>query len=243
MFTIVQFYLLWPLFLALAERLPMSRFLLLAFAVSLLYSLLLVRLGVQQQRIWSSSAIQYTWLFALGLAAARQQWVPRLLGLGWVRHGLLLAVGLAATFLLNKLAGARANIFNDYFIFLVFVAGAVLLYQVGQRVPAVVRFMLWIESFGYSLYIVHLFVFVLYLTAMMQTKITVHTRVSLGQIPVAVALSFGVAILFDKLLKWLLTRFNPAPAATSAAPRPARDAATAAGRDFSAQTPGPKSII
>ncbi len=219
--TIVQFYLLWPLLLALAARLPVGWFVGLAFAVSLLYTGLLLRLGVQQQRVWASSAVQYAWLFALGLAAARQRWVPRLLALGPVRHALLLAAGLAGTLLLNQLAGARGNSFNDYFIFLVFAAGAMLLYGLGQRVPAVLRFGLWVESFGYSLYLTHLFVFALYLAALTGARPNAYTRVGLPHVLVALALSFGVALLFDKLVKWLLTA-QPGPVALPLpAPTPA----------------------
>ena len=206
--TIVQFYLLWPLLLALARRLSTASFLLLMFATSLLYSGFIFRIGVQEQRIWSSSVVQYLWLFGLGLVAARAGWFPRLLTLGWGRYGLLAAAGLGGTVLLGKLLGPAGNVFNDYFMFVAFSAISILLFLLGERLGWVSRFMLWIESFSYSFYLTHLLVFSLYLKATRQLLIASY------EVPLVLGLCIVAALGFERAVVWL-TRW-PAAARSSA---------------------------
>ena len=191
--TIVQFYMLWPLLIAASRRLSTPALLGLALLTSLLYSGLLIWLGVQHERIWSSSAIQYLWLFALGLAVARQQWLPRLLQLGTGRYLLLLLVSLAAAVLISTLGGNKGSVLNDYFMFVAFFSGCVLLFLLGQQLPPLTRGVLWLESFSYSLYLTHLFIFSLYLKAVGQLEIHLY------EVPVVAALCVAGALLFDKL--------------------------------------------
>ncbi|GAB3295197.1 hypothetical protein GCM10027511_08770 [Hymenobacter humi] len=195
--TIVQFYLLWPLLRALDQRLPTPTLLAVCLAVSLLYSVLVFRLGVQQERIWCSSVIQYFWILALGMAAARHNWIPRILQLGLLRHAVLLVVGLGMSVLVSVVFGPEANIFNDYFMFIGYFSGCVLLFLVGQQLSFIVRSMLWLNTFSYSLYIIHLFIFILYLKALAKTSI------SLMEVPVVMALCIVLALLFDKLVSQL----------------------------------------
>lgn len=190
--TIVQFYLLWPGLLAVASRLSAPALLGLALLVSLLYSALLLRLGVPHVRVWCSSAIQYLWLFALGLVVARERWLPALLRLGAGRYGLLLVVGLGAAVLLNAFAGEQGNVLNDYFMFIAYFSGCVLLFLLGQRVPVLMRGVLWLESFSYSIYLVHLFVFALYLKAVDQLEIHLY------EVPVVALFCVVAALAFDK---------------------------------------------
>jgi peptidoglycan/LPS O-acetylase OafA/YrhL len=195
--TIVQFYLLWPALLAVSRQLSAPALLGGALLISLLYSGLLLRLGVQHERIWCSSAIQYLWLFALGLVTAREQWLPRLLQLGAVRFGLLMGLGLGAAVLLSRFAGEQGNVLNDYFMFLAYFSGCVLLFLLGQRLPALTRAILWLESFSFSLYLTHLFLFSFYLKAVSQLEI------SLFEVPVVAAICVAGALLFDKLVPLL----------------------------------------
>lgn len=196
--TIIQFYLIWPLFLLVSKQLSTAKFLLLSFGISLLYSIFIVKFGLQHQRIWHSSAIQYTWVFALGLIAAKNQWLPRLLMLGALRYSLLLAVGVALALLASKLMGGGGSPFNDYFMFIAYFSACFILYLLGQKIFFITRFVLWIESFSYSLYIVHLFVFFLYLKALSATQIHLY------EVPVVTTLCVGVALLFNKLIQLLI---------------------------------------
>jgi peptidoglycan/LPS O-acetylase OafA/YrhL len=171
----------------------------LTLLISLLYSGLMIKLGVQQERIWASSAIQYLWLFALGLVTARQQWLPQLLQLGAVRYALLAVVALAAALLLSKFAGGYGNVLNDYFMFIAFFSGCVLLFLLSQQLPALAHVVLWLESFSYSLYLTHLFIFSLYLKAVGQLEITLY------EVPIVAGLCIVGALLFDKLAQPLTT--------------------------------------
>ncbi|WP_375418927.1 acyltransferase family protein [uncultured Hymenobacter sp.] len=193
--TIIQFYLLWPLFLLASKHVSNSKLLLISFGISLLYSVLIVRLDLQHQRIWHSSVIQYTWVFALGLIAAKEQCLPRLLQLGGFRYGLFLIAGIVLALLISKLAGGGGSPFNDYFMFIAYFSANILLYLLGQKLPFIIRFVLWIESFSYSLYIVHLFILFLYL------KVLSEARLNLYEVPAVTALCIGVALLFDRLIQ------------------------------------------
>ncbi len=196
--TIVQFYLVWPLLLKLSESLKTIPLLSLAFGISILYSVLIFKLGVQDDRIWHSSAIQYFWVFALGLAMAKEQWLPQLLRLGLFRYALLFVFGAGISLAINKFAGAQGGIFNDYFMFIAYFSACVILYLISQKIQLISRFVLWIESFSYSLYIVHLFVFSCYMKSMSET------RISLYEVPIVLALAIGIALVFDKAVNLLL---------------------------------------
>lgn len=192
--TIIQFYLLWPALLFVADRLTTNKLLLLAFGVSVLYSLLTFWLGVQDERIWYSSAIQYTWVFVLGLVAARQQWVPALLQLSWWRYMLLMGVGLGFTLLISRYLGAGGNSFNDYFMFVAYFSGCMLLFMISQQWIFLLRFTLWVESFSYSFYLIHFFLFELYL------KLFATTQIHLYEVPIITAICLVAAIGFEKVV-------------------------------------------
>ena len=195
--TIVQFYLVWPLFLLLAKHLKTTQLLLFSFGVSLLYSILVFRLGLQHERIWVSSVIQYFWVFALGLSTAKEQWLPRLLQLGPIRHSVLLIIGTAAVVIISELLGDKGRIFNDYFMFIAYFSACVLLYLLAQYLHFITRFVLWIESFSYSLYIIHLFIFACYM------KMLSEARIGLHEVPIILALCIGAALIFDKVVNQL----------------------------------------
>lgn len=203
--TIIQFYLLWPALLFVAARFSTKGLLLLAFGLSIAYSLLTFWLGVQNERIWYSSAIQYTWVFVLGLAAARQQWVPILLRLNWRRYVLLAGVGLGFTLLISRYLGAAGNSFNDYFMFVAYFSACMLLFFLSQQLPVLLRFVLWIESFSYSFYLVHFFLFELYL------KFFATTRIHLYEVPVITAICLVAALGFEKVVNQLLSLTTGAP--------------------------------
>lgn len=203
--TMIQFYLIWPLFLLVSRHVSSAKLLLISFGISLLYSVLIVRFGLQHQRVWHSSVIQYTWVFALGLLAAKEQWLPRLLLLGALRYSLFLVIGVVLALFISKLLGGGGSPFNDYFMFISYFSASILLYLLGQKMPFITRFVLWIESFSYSLYIVHLFVFFLYL------KVLSEKQINLYEVPVVTALCIGAALLFDKVVQLLINpRFGRA---------------------------------
>jgi peptidoglycan/LPS O-acetylase OafA/YrhL len=192
--TIIQFYLIYPILIKFAEQTKASRFLLISFGISFFYSILVYKLGLYNKRIWYSSVIQYLGIVMLGLAIAKQQWLPRLLKISVSRYALLFVLGICYTLAINLLMGAAGNVFNDYGMFMAYFSGCVILFVIGQHVPVIIRIMLWIESFSYSLYITHLFMFALYL------KVLVKTKINLVEVPIVIALCILTAILFNKVV-------------------------------------------
>lgn len=159
--TIVQFYVFFPLISQWLARTRPLYSLGVAGLLSLSYGLLVLVLGRQHDRIWACSAVQYGWEFVLGMVVARQGWLPRLLRQpNWLYGGLFVA-GVIGTVLLVSYAGLTGRQFNDFFAFVGFLSGCLLLYKLSERqwmLSVLKRFVFWIEPFSYGLFITHVFV-------------------------------------------------------------------------------------
>ncbi len=196
--TIVQFYLALPLLLRWQSRVRPGRFILGVFLTSLAYSSLIVWLGVDWQRIWFSFFLQYVWVYGLGMAVSRESWLA-----AWIARPWFIYVGLAAlagvvVILLARYFGSLSGLFNDYFMFLVYASALVLLYRLSCVWTPFQRFIRWVESFSYSLYLTHILVFDLY-------RYFLHGRALLVlDVLIIALLAVGVAIVFQKFTDRIL---------------------------------------
>ena len=201
--TIIQFYLLFPLLVWLVGRLGSFRSVLLAISLSLAYSLLLAYIDKAGVRVWNSFFLQYLWEFVLGMIIARNQLLPKLLSRPWYVYVLLAILGVGITAGLALKGGQTGQIFNDYFAFVGYVCACVILYRIGHTLTWINSFVRWIESFSYSLYIMHMIPLSIYLTYFAGQRLTVATIT-------AIFLSaLGLSLLFDYGVKRLLTLFQP----------------------------------
>lgn len=196
--TIVQFYLIWPLLLAVAQRLSTKKLVIIAFFISILYSLLIFKLGVQKDRIWCSSVIQYLWVLILGLAAAKEKWFPKLLQLGLLWYGIAIGFGLIIVLMISCFMGSKGNIFNDYFMFLIYLCSCILFFRLGQKIQNIIRFILWIEYLSYSLYIIHLFIFEVYLKALSKTQIQLY------EVSIVLSICLISAMGYERIMNWIM---------------------------------------
>lgn len=156
--TIIQFYLV---FLALAKgksRLQNKYFLLLSFGVSLLWWIMTAVIGKADERVWSSFFLQYLWEFALGMVLADQYnkdhdyFSSRSIGTFPLILITVLGVGIYASM---ALAGGTFRLFNDVFSVFGFGGCILLIY----RMKIFNRFFIWINTFSYELFLIHLLVF------------------------------------------------------------------------------------
>jgi peptidoglycan/LPS O-acetylase OafA/YrhL len=196
--TIIQFYLLFPLLIPLVERLGPIRSIMLAIAISLGYSLLIANMGNAGVRVWNSFFLQYLWEFVLGILIARNQLLPALLKRPWSVYLALAIFGIGVTAGLAVKGGQTGQIFNDYFAFIGYVAACVILYRIGNRARWLNRFVLWIESFSYSLYIMHMVPLSIYLKFFAQQSLTTGTIIAIF------GSALGLALLFDYGIKRLM---------------------------------------
>lgn len=65
--TIIQFYLLWPIIVYLFSR---KNGIVISLIISILYSICITVIGVNDLRIWNSFFLQYLWEFVLGMKLA-----------------------------------------------------------------------------------------------------------------------------------------------------------------------------
>ncbi|MBD2756226.1 acyltransferase family protein [Spirosoma validum] len=196
--TIIQFYLLFPVLIRLVERLGSVRSMLFAIAISLAYSLFITYLGKAGVRVWNSFFLQYLWEFTLGIIVARNQLLPALLKRPWYVYLVLAMLGISITAGLVLKGGQTGQIFNDYFAFVGYVCACVVLYRMGNVVTGINTFVLWVESFSYSLYIMHMVPLSIYLTFYPQQRLTIAI------IALIFVAALGLSLLFNQGIKRLL---------------------------------------
>ena len=200
--TIIQFYLLFPLLSRLVERLKPLRAVMLAVGLSLSYSLLLMYTGKAGVRVWNSFFLQYLWEFVLGMVIARNGWMPGLLNRPWYVYAILAVSGVGLTAALAMKSGQTGQIFNDYFAFVGYVSACVVLYRIGKVLTGLNRFIDWVESFSYSLYIMHMIPLSIYLAYFTRQHLTIAT------VSVIFIAALGISLLFDYGIKRLLSAFQ-----------------------------------
>lgn len=191
--TIVQLYVLFPLISwFVARNKPLST-ILIAVLFSLGYSLFLLTVIEPHERIWTCSALQFSWEFVLGMVVARERWLPALLRQSWFVYGFTVIIGIAGTVLLVNYAGATGRQFNDYFAFVGYLSGCILLYKLSNRqflLTWLNRFVLWIEPFSYSLFITHILVLDAYTVVVGRPNLLLSDFLFLGPALLLVALAF-----------------------------------------------------
>ncbi len=199
--TIMQFYLVFPILLWVQKKWEHPTGLVIAaLVVSVAWWCAVWALGKTEWRIWNSFFLQFLWEFVLGMVLAQwsrsveksgtAQYVFRLLSiqspLFWIGTGLFFSavmVGMILKF------GAAGKIFNDIPAMLGYTALCIGIYQMGKQwLPPLKNFFLWISSFSYSLYLVHVLVlegFLLVFTG--DIHYSVSWLLGLGFLPLALA--------------------------------------------------------
>lgn len=201
--TIIQFYLLFPLLSRIVGRLSPIQSMALAVGISLSYSLLLMYMGKAGVRVWNSFFLQYLWEFVLGMVIARNGWMPRLLNRPWYAYAVLAVLGVGITAVLAVNGGQTGQIFNDYFAFAGYLSACVVLYRIGSVLTGLNWFIDWVESFSYSLYIMHMIPLSIYLAYFTRQHLTIIT------ISAIFMAALSISLLFDYGIKHLLSYVQP----------------------------------
>lgn len=154
--TIFQFYFVFPLLDRVRSILGDRKFLWICGALSLIWMTVTAVTGLYQERIWGSFFLQYLWEFALGMCLGSLHHQGKLDGRKFslpVTGAVTLAA--LALYALMALKGGPLSAFNDMFGAIAMGGICLLLYQLKPLRSVFV----WINSFSYELYLVHILVF------------------------------------------------------------------------------------
>jgi peptidoglycan/LPS O-acetylase OafA/YrhL len=208
--AILQFYLAFPSLLWLKKKLGNDwLFFGFSLAVSVAWWLTVYIFGKGDSRVWNSCFLQFLWEFALGMVLAggarqtadgrRQLW-----NYGW-RLSLPIALIFSGIMILMILKiGDAGRIFNDVPALIGYAAFSIFFFQIGDKfLPQLKRFFLWVGSFSYSLYLVHILVLEFWLRMLSWLGVPVNW---LNLLPfLALALLAGRA--FEPLSRWWVEIF------------------------------------
>ncbi|MBX2890605.1 MAG: acyltransferase [Saprospiraceae bacterium] len=168
--AIIQFYLAFPFLLWLKKNLKNDWFFSLsALAVSVAWWLTVYFLGKGDARVWNSFFLQFLWEFALGMVlgdgarrtvrGTRHFWNHA----WWIYLPIALIFSGIMILMILKM-GDAGRVFNDIPALIGYAAFSVFFFQIGDKfLPLLKRFFLWVGSFSYSLYLVHILVLEIYL--------------------------------------------------------------------------------
>jgi len=154
---IVQFYLLWPLLLALEKRVSWKTFLVITMSISILWWIVVAKFAYASG-VHLNFFLTYIWEFALGMVCARlyknrdfQFWNSKP-----AVYATIGVVGLGCMFVMNSKLGRAGTIFNDIPAFFGFTGVCLLLYILAKEHAGwLFKSMGFIGKISYSMYLIH----------------------------------------------------------------------------------------
>jgi peptidoglycan/LPS O-acetylase OafA/YrhL len=222
--AIIQFYLFFPLLIKVKEKIGNNwAFFGLSLLISVIWWEVVFILEKGDQRIWNSCFLQFLWEFSLGLCLAdsykKQQQKENQFALNQSRFQvkgdfwaykwwIYLPIGLLFTgcmILMILKMGEVGRIFNDIPALIGYTSLSIFLYHIGDKFIAPIKqFFLWISTFSFSLYLVHLLILTMYLKFFSMANVPVTAQLLLPFI--AFALLGGW--LFEPVSRWVTTKFD-----------------------------------
>ncbi|SAK52024.1 lipopolysaccharide biosynthesis-related membrane protein [Caballeronia hypogeia] len=185
----VQFYLVYPLLIALRRRIGMRGVLVCVGLVNIVSALLLER-----HQIVVFTSYWFAWTIGAWIAEAKAQGIHARPRMGLIAAGIALA-GCAA------FSAAQFAAFQLWAIaFAVYLFSAL---DTPLRDSFAVRGLSWIGEFSFSLYVVHLPIFVLLGSVLFRSALQTQIWASFGFTAVAVAVAFGFYFMVERpAMRW-----------------------------------------
>ena len=164
------------------------------FAISLLWATIVCLLGKSELRIWNSFFLQYLGEFSLGMMlAVKYKESPQFIKIPskWVLIVLaIIGVGITGY---TGIKGGVLKLYNDIPSLIGYLSFALLIYSFG--IKWINGFFTYTNRFSYEWYLIHILVFIC----------TFHFfGKNYPTIIVALVLSYGLAILYNRMLKRIL---------------------------------------
>lgn len=203
--TIIQFYLLFPLIRVAVERFKPLLVFLTALVISIIYWIVISKMGLDQQRVYNSFFLQYFWEFVGGMLLARLYretnyifWEQRLQTMMF-----LALAGLGSMAFMAMKVGHIGQVFNDIPASVGYVSLSILVFSLmAKYLPHLKKVMLLIGRYSYEIYLFHMIVFLL-LRDFVEKILHYHSNILLSIIvflPAAIFLSFAFNRIADHWL-------------------------------------------
>lgn len=188
--TIIQFYLLWPIILRLANS---RKSIFISLIISLLYGSFITIIGVNEQRIWNSFFLQYLWEFVLGMKLAEVYYkTPETFKIPPLK---LLFVTAGIGILLTGIAGIKGGwfkVFNDIPSLVGYLSTLLITYEIFPKIWR--RFIFFTNKISYEWYLVHVLVFACCAKLFPINSMLLSALISLIS-------SYLIAYLYSRILK------------------------------------------
>lgn len=196
MSTLFQFYFVFILIYQIKKKLRNDKlFAIFSLAISVIWWIFIVVIGINKIRIWNSFFLQYLWEFSLGMCIADYLRSGRNIKINGILLSILSVVGIGfATIMINM--GQLFETFNDIFAVVGYTSLALLIYIIIQIfMPKMKKNILYISKISYEWYLLHILVYtiVFAIVAYMMGEIGLIMQIVSGIV------AFILSILFAEL--------------------------------------------
>ncbi|HEB62824.1 MAG TPA: acyltransferase [Bacteroidetes bacterium] len=212
--TIIQLYLLYPLFAYLHQKLGDKKFLLLSLFVSASYWVFLSYFDLLLDRSWTCSFLQFFWVFSLGMVLANQYKTSgfEFWSFNCKVYILLAIVGVSVATVLLIHWGMVGKVFNDIPVFVGYTSIAIIAYKFSIRFSSK-SFQIFskIGEYSYSIYLVHVLIISLLLYALEAASIDRNFIIIILFVPFIFLASWVYAklsIVFTRFIEKLFSYSN-----------------------------------
>jgi peptidoglycan/LPS O-acetylase OafA/YrhL len=208
--TILQFYFIFYALVFLVKRLGNIPFLILCLAVSLGWTVIIIMLGKESERIWNSFFLRYLWEFSLGMVIAsvlaRNDYrLPFKPATTWILVAGLINCALYA-FLALK-GGTIGKLLNDIPALIGYGCIAVWLYRL--KIGALNRFFLFTGRISYSLYLIHVLI--------LQLSLSLLGLPTVWVIGLSLAITYLLSVPYQQIMEYNMRGIGTAKSVGAAA--------------------------
>lgn len=188
--TIIQFYLLWPIIVYLFSR---KNGIVISLIISILYSICITVIGVNDLRIWNSFFLQYLWEFVLGMKLAELYFEnPANLKIPSLK--ILIITSIIGTLLtgITGIKGGWFKTFNDIPSLMGYLSILLITYKIFPK--GWKKFIFFTNKISYEWYLVHVLIFTCCFKLLPTNDILLSMIISLSA-------SYLMAYLYSRVLK------------------------------------------
>jgi len=160
----LQFYFTFHIIIWLKSKLKNKPFLVLSILISLSWTIFVVLMHRETERVWNSFFLQYFWEFALGMAIADKASKDEKIITKGIKQSLLLSIGIGSAVLCGVLtlkAGEPGKMFNDYFALTATASLSIFLFNL--KIKPINKILLFVGKLSTPIYLLHI-LFILVIT-------------------------------------------------------------------------------
>lgn len=176
---IFQFYIAFHLLVKFKNRTKDAVFITISLVISLLWILLVLYLGKQDERVWSSFFLQYLWEFALGIVLAKLFYENRI-KIQFNKKWYLILIGTISCLIYGLLAiksNSIGKLVNDIPALIGYTSIAIFIYSLSSSI--VTNLFLRIGKYSFSIYLLHKLILLIILQISPISNTIVNVSVSL----------------------------------------------------------------